>query len=87
MSFLEIWVIYAIFGSSAFSILFFWAVRARQFSNLERGRHIPIESMEEAGVRPSERPVGRIDKYTWLVLVTLAAAVLISVVWIGVRSG
>lgn len=83
MNLLEIWVLYAIFGSTAFSALFLWAVRTRQFSDFDRPRHIPLRTLKGPDNKETNG-LSRIDKFTLLGLAIITLVVMISVVWIGV---
>lgn len=47
MSLLSLWATYTFFGVTAFSLLFIWAVRHRQFSDQERARHMALHAPEE----------------------------------------
>jgi nitrogen fixation-related uncharacterized protein len=82
MTFLTVWIGYTIIGVTLFSAAFAWAVRTRQFSDLGRARYIALRSAEP--VEPAEtRAPSRIDRYTWLFLFLLLAAVLAATLWIG----
>ena len=86
MTFLDVWIGYAIFGVTIFSAVFVWAVRARQFTDLDRARYIALKSeqpIESAG----SRAVGRLDRYTWVGLAVLTLAVVVSGLWLGLRGG
>lgn len=88
MTFLEIWVIYAVFGISVFSVVFVWAVRARQFSDLDRGRHLALMAarhIEKDG--EPHGPPGRIDRLMWIALVAIACALFASAICLGIGSG
>jgi len=81
MTFLDIWVGYTIAGVFLFTAVFLWAARNGQFSNLDRGRHIPLDAdrlIEKPGdseVRPS-----RIDRYTWVSVLLLTVGMMVVVV-------
>jgi cbb3-type cytochrome oxidase maturation protein len=53
MDLLTIWVLYAIIGIVLFSLLFVWAVRAGQFGDQQRARHLPLEHLQ--GELPEKR--------------------------------
>ena len=75
MTFLDVWIGYTVFGTAITCAAFVWAVRSRQFSDLDRGRHIPLRAAEPAD-RPSgpDRKPARADRYTWIVLALLTVA-------------
>ena len=54
MGVLTMWLLYACFGVSVFSLLFVWAVRNRQFTDQERARYLALHSPEEEPVRSPE---------------------------------
>jgi nitrogen fixation-related uncharacterized protein len=84
MTFIDVWIGYAIFGVTLFSVVFAWAVRTRQFSDLDRGRYIPLDAdhpSEAGGGR-----VSRIDRWGLRVMVLIAAALLIAAVVVGIRN-
>lgn len=86
MTFVDVWLGYTVFGVAVFSLMFAWAVRARQFSDMDRGRHIPLageRETERAG--DVERRPGAVDRYTWIVLALLTAAALAFALVIGMR--
>jgi cbb3-type cytochrome oxidase maturation protein len=87
MTFLKVWVIYAVFGISLFSAVFVWAVRNRQFSDLERGRHIALRAEKIIETEDRDDAPGRVDRLTWLALALIAFALLGSGLWLGLRSG
>jgi cbb3-type cytochrome oxidase maturation protein len=47
MSLIVTWVLYALLGIGWFSAFFLWAVRARQFTDQERARYLPLTTLEE----------------------------------------
>ncbi len=82
MTFLTVWIGYTILGVTVFSVVFAWAVRNRQFSDLRRARYIVLTADEP--VEPAEYPTpSTIDRYTWLFLFLLLAGVLAAALWIG----
>lgn len=84
MTFLDVWVGYAIFGVTAFSLVFVWAVRARQFSDLDRGRYIPLEGGESGALDDEQcRRRARLDRWGLVVVIVIAAALLITAVVLG----
>jgi cbb3-type cytochrome oxidase maturation protein len=88
MNVLTMWLLYALFGTSVFAAAFFWAVRARQFRDSDRARHLPLTADErwlpDAGSAARPR---------WLALVIPAAAMLatyaalVVAVWILLSRG
>jgi nitrogen fixation-related uncharacterized protein len=87
MSLLQVWVLYAIFGTSAFSALFVWAVRAGQFRDLDRGRYIALTSPEPIKTEKPDRKPSRLDRYTWVALAIVSAGVFASALWVAGRIG
>jgi nitrogen fixation-related uncharacterized protein len=87
MGFLEVWVAYAIFGVTVFSAAFVWAVRAGQFSNLERGGHIPLDSAEPLDDDRLGRVPSVFDRYTAALLFTLLAVLIVVILGIAARGG
>lgn len=84
MTFIDVWIGYAIFGVTAFSLVFVWAVRARQFSNLDRGRYIPLDADQTA--QDSSDRAGRADKWGLRIMVIIAAAMLLAAVIVAIRN-
>ena len=86
MTFLDVWIGYTVFGTAMTCAAFVWAVRSRQFSDLDRGRHIPLraaESVDRPGTGVPEPVEGdrkptRADRYTWIVLALLTVAAVIA---------
>jgi cbb3-type cytochrome oxidase maturation protein len=82
----KLWIIFALWGALVYSAVFLWAVRNRQFSELDRQRYIairaadPIESDDDIS-----RKAGVADRYTWLALVLLALAVIAAGVLLGLK--
>ena len=63
MSLIAVWVIYAIVGTAAFTAAFAWAVRTRQFSDLDRARIIALKSAEPVdGAETRQRTPCRADR-------------------------
>ncbi|MFB3881555.1 MAG: cbb3-type cytochrome oxidase assembly protein [Armatimonadota bacterium] len=54
MDVLAMWLLYAAFGVSVFSLLFVWAVRNRQFTDQDRARHMALHSPEQEPPGPAE---------------------------------
>jgi cbb3-type cytochrome oxidase maturation protein len=84
VTFVEVWIGYSVIGVLVFSSVFLWAVRARQFSDLDRAGHIPLRSpddTERSGLIPS-----RLDRFSLLGLALIVASALIAVLWIGMRG-
>lgn len=85
MTFLDVWIGYALFGITAFSLVFVWAVRTRQFSNLDRGRYIPLDE-ELTTSKPDQRRASRIDIWALRLMVLIAASLLIAALVVGIRN-
>ena len=85
MTFLTVWIVYAICGSVIFSAVFVWAVRARQFSDLDRARYIALRTSDD--IDPAGKPPGRVDRWTLPVIVVIALAPLAIALWIGLGKG
>ena len=83
MTFLDIWITYAIFGSAAFSAVFVWAVRSRQFTELDRQRYIALNSAEFRERPDANRRPSGLDRYTWLALLLITFALMSSAVYLG----
>jgi len=83
VSILDIWTLYTVFGVAAFSAAFVWAVRARQFTDLDRARYIALKDQAPAEKDASGRSPGRLDRYTWLALLLIAGGVLLCALWLG----
>jgi hypothetical protein len=83
--FVNIWIGYAIFGSVALSAIFIWAVRTRQFTELNRQRYIALRAADTVETEKVAKP-GRLDRYTWLVLAILTLAMIAAGLWVGVRG-
>lgn len=54
MSLLAMWLLYAAFGITLYALIFLWAVRAGQFRDQDRARHLPLDDTCSAGVPPAE---------------------------------
>ena len=39
---LMMWILYTVYGVLVFSLVFLWAVRARQFGDQDRARYLPL---------------------------------------------
>lgn len=80
MTFLEVWVGYAIVGTLIFTVMFSWAVRARQFWGMGRAGSIPLD----ADTIPDEEqpgPPSRSDRWALIVIAVVSAAILASTLW------
>ena len=86
MTFLDVWIAYAIFGSAAFSAVFVWAVRSRQFTELDRQRYIALNAAELRERSDANRRPAGLDRYTWLALLLITFALMSAAVWLGLRS-
>ena len=85
MSFLKIWLVFAGCGAVVFSAVFVWAVRSRQFSDMDRARYIALQDGQTER-RDASEPVSCLDRCMPLFLVLLAAAVVASTVWMGIAN-
>ena len=83
MSFVDVWIIYAIFGTTAFSIVFVWAVRSRQFTELDRQRYIALRAAEPVEAEQAGRTPARLDRFTPLGLAAVTLAVVAAGLWLG----
>ncbi len=87
MGFLEVWVLYAIFGVTVFSAGFVWAVRAGQFSNLDRGRYIALNAAKPLDDdREGQRP-GVFDRYTSVFLFVVLAVLVFLMLRVAAGGG
>lgn len=86
MTIVAIWLGNVLYGAAVLTAALLWGVRNRQFSDLERPRHLagmaaePIEEFHDAARAPS-----RVDRYAWLVLLVLTAVVFAAAIWMGAR--
>lgn len=87
MSLLTAWVIYTIAGVAAFSVVFVWAVRSRQFTELDRQRYIALRVDEPSETARTRRVPNRIDRYTWVALLALSIAAMATAIVMGLRGG
>lgn len=87
MTFIKVWIGYALFGTALFSLVFAWAVRARQFSNLDHGRYIPLgdEQVQDERGRAAERPRPA-EKWGIRAVLIAAAAVVLAVLVVAMRN-
>jgi cbb3-type cytochrome oxidase maturation protein len=86
MTFLDIWIIYAVVGTTVFSLFFFWAVRARQFTDLDRGRFIPLESAEIVEGDVSRKKPLWVDRLAWPALFLILAGLTVMVLRVAARG-
>lgn len=86
MTFLDVWIGYTVFGVSALSVMLIWAVRNRQFSDLDRGRFIALnaDELEEEADRLERMPT-RLDWCSPVILVSLVTMSLIAAIWLGMH--
>lgn len=87
MTFLEMWIGYAIVGTSAFSAVFLWAVRTHQFSDMDRPRRFALdaEALDEPDKNDSRLP-SKADRYTWAIMAVVTLAVVVAGVWVGMNN-
>lgn len=86
MTFIDVWITYAVFGALIFSGVFVWAVRAGQFCNIENARDIPLRAAAPVE-DDSGRSVGRLDRYTWIFLGLVLCGVIVAVLRVAVGGG
>ena len=87
MTFVDVWIIYAIFGSVAFCAVFVWAVRTGQFSDLDRARYLALNAAKPYETDEPERVPRSVDRYTVLVLMLLTLGAITSAILMGIRGG
>jgi nitrogen fixation-related uncharacterized protein len=83
MSFVDVWIVYAIFGTTAFSTVFVWAVRSRQFTELDRQRYLALRAEEPVESERTGRTPTRPDLYTLLALALITLGVITAGLWLG----
>jgi nitrogen fixation-related uncharacterized protein len=86
MTFIEVWVAYAVAGVMAFSAVLFWAVRTRQFSDFDRARFIALDSSGPDETSPSPSFVRRGDRWAVFAIGLIALGVIAAAIWIGLRN-
>jgi cbb3-type cytochrome oxidase maturation protein len=59
MTLLFIWLSYTFFGVTFFSLVFWWAVRTRQFSDPARSARLVVEDLPPEGTPPAARRAWR----------------------------
>lgn len=84
MTLLVAWTICTVFGMSLYAVCFIWAVRSRQFTELDRQRYIALDVDDSVPPEQKDLHPGRLDRYTWIFIVLLAAAVCSSAAWLAV---
>jgi nitrogen fixation-related uncharacterized protein len=84
MTFMDVWIGYAIVGTAVFSAIFVWAVRTRQFTELNRQRYIALRAADSLEADRAAVP-GRLDRYTWFALALLTLAMVAAGLWVGMR--
>ena len=85
MSLAEAWALYTVIGASAFAAAFAWAVRARQFTELDRQRRMALDVEPEVEEKDVARPVSRADRFVALALPALALLAIAAVMLAGAR--
>ena len=87
MTFLEVWVGYALCGATLFSLVFLWAVRERQFSNLDSGRYIPLRAAEEReGEEQQDTRICSFDRCMLVALLSISAAAVVFAIYLGITA-
>jgi nitrogen fixation-related uncharacterized protein len=84
-AFVNLWIGYAIFGSVVLSAIFVWAVRTRQFTELNRQRYIALRAADALETERAANP-GKLDRYTWFALAILTLAMITAGLWVGIRG-
>jgi cbb3-type cytochrome oxidase maturation protein len=87
MSFLTIWIGYAIVGVTIFSLVFVWAVRARQFTDFDRARYIALNAVKQVESDQYDQSISKIDRCTWIMLSLVALAGFSAAIYLGVFRG
>ena len=82
MTFMSVWLLYAIVGVALFAATFLWAVRTRQFSDLDRARYIALRAEAEDSDRGDPRP-SFADRYVWIAIGIAFIGALCCVAWAG----
>lgn len=86
MTFLEVWIGYAILGSAIFAAGLVWAVRHRQFTDMDSARDIALRAEDDIGNEPQSCSHNRADIAGLAGILLTAIAVIAAVVWIGLSS-
>lgn len=84
MSFITLWLGYALVGLIGFALVLIWAVRTRQFSNLDRGRYIPLDNSLPADEAPLLASAA--DRWGVRVVGLAAAAAMIAAIALAIRN-
>jgi nitrogen fixation-related uncharacterized protein len=80
---MDVWIAYAVVGVLVFSAAFVWAVRARQFTEMDRQRHIPLRELGED--EQSAPKAARVDRWTLIGLVITVVGMLAWGIILGAR--
>jgi len=83
MTFIGIWVAYALSGIVLASAALVWAVRARQFMDQDRARRLALTAPDDGDI---DTPPTRADRYTWRGLLLMALAVVAAATIMGLRN-
>ncbi len=86
MTFARVWIWYTAFGVSAFLVVLAWGVRERQFTDLDRGRRIPLSRVGESATHADGTKRPRIDRWGLAAVVATALSLLLAAVVLGLRS-
>lgn len=87
MTLVVAWTIYTVVGVSLFSAVFVWAVRTRQFTELDRQSRIALATPEPLEQTAQARAVSRVDKLGLVIVALVAVAVIAAALWLGLGSG
>jgi nitrogen fixation-related uncharacterized protein len=85
MTLLVMWTTYAMLGVLAYSAVFLWAVRTRQFSSEERARALPLECPAETPGEPEAAGAAWRVLAAPMVLLALAAGVIVGLLLLVYR--
>ena len=85
MTIVWIWVANVIYAAAVISAALLWAVRTKQFSDMDRPRHFALdaEPLDDASTR--RRSPGRLVRYAWAQLLLDTAALFAVVLVLGIR--
>lgn len=82
MSFIETWVACAIAGVALFLTAFVWAVRTRQFSELDRAGYVPLD---KSAPDAPQKPAAHADRWALRILLILATAAILAAIILGLK--
>lgn len=85
MIIVRMWIGFAMAGVTLFSAAFLWGVRARQFTDLDRARHLPLNAAEPIEQDPQGRRCSVMDTLGLLAIVLVTIVLFSLVMWVGYR--